>query len=188
VAALLAAAGPDARIVEVGAGSLRNALFLQGLGYRMTVLELAGTRARFKASYERFERQGGEVFETPQGQRLKFPIWDQHFDFAIATFVLETVCIPKVRLALLRRCRRMLKESGWMILAVRGVADVVTATASGRPCSDGYVTPHRTFIRSYTRAQLAALVRRAGFGAIQFLHGPKTLHPEYLYALARRSR
>ena len=62
---------------------------------------------------------------------------------------------------------------------------MVTATASGIRCSDGYVTPQKTFVRSYTRAQLAALLRRAGFRSLEFLHAERTTAPEYLYAVAR---
>jgi hypothetical protein len=85
---------------------------------------------------------------------------------------------------LLRRVRSTLAPAGVLVLAARGVADVVTAHASGERCSDGYVTPQRTFIRAYTRDQLSQALRNAGFRSIVFLHADTTTAPEYLYAMA----
>lgn len=183
----LRAAAP---IVEIGAGSLRNTLFLQQQGFRLTVVELPGIRQRFPKPYSAFERAGGHFVDTgstaPASTTGRYADWGGPFDVAVATFVVETICCPDRRLALLQRCRRSLNPQGALIIAVRGEADVVTATASGVRCSDGFLTPQKTFIRSFNRHQLRSLLERAGFASVEFLHGPKTMEPEYLYALGRR--
>lgn len=186
---LLRAYRSTGALVEIGAGNLRNARFLQQQGLRVTVVELPAVRMRFEAVYRRFEDAGGRFVEcssrllrrgASNGRWSGGP-----FDVAVATFVIETICHPDVRDAVLRRCHAELKADGVLIIAVRGVADIVTAHASGVRCSDGYITPGRTFVRSYTRAQLAATLRRAGFSSVEFLHRQDTTQPEYLYAIAR---
>src|SRR5438128_2626696 len=52
---------PKPRVLEVGAGSLRNALFLQRRRLAVTVVELAEVRSRFPNAYDRFEAGGGTV-------------------------------------------------------------------------------------------------------------------------------
>ena len=186
---LFSSTPPGAAVLEVGAGYLRNALFLQQQGYRVTVVELAATRTRFIERYECFEKAGGRFVESAQarnGRPMAFRPWGGPFAVAVVTFVIETICVPDARVALLRKCRGMLRPNGSLIIAVRGVADVVTANASGVSCSDGYVTPQKTFIRSYTAQQLTAVLKCAGFRSITLLHAKGTKAPEYLYALATR--
>src|SRR5882724_3638674 len=52
-------------IIEVGAGCLRNALYLQKSGHRVNVLEVNAMKARFPEEYERFEKKGGTLLEAP---------------------------------------------------------------------------------------------------------------------------
>jgi hypothetical protein len=176
------------RIVEIGAGCLRNALYLQHLGFRVTVVELPALRQRFYNYYRGFEAAGGGFVRWPEvrGALAGPPTssWRGPFDLAIMTFVIETICRPRLRLALLRECRTHLRQGGSLIISVRGLADVGTARAKGARCSDGYLTPLKTFIRPYDRPQLEQLLRGAGFRTVQFLHAANTVAPELLHAVA----
>ncbi len=165
-------------VIEVGAGALRNALFLQRQGFRVTVVEVPGIEQRFPDQYQAFRRAGGRVWFTFDTQIV--------FDIAIATFVFETVCSPIERIALLHKIRAVLKKAAPLVTSTRGPADLVTATASGTPCSDGFLTPTRTFSRSFTRKQFSALLRLGGFPKVDFLHAATTKAPEYLHAIAWR--
>jgi SAM-dependent methyltransferase len=186
---------PKPRVLEIGAGSLRNALFLQRRRLAVTVIELTEVRSRFPTAYDRFEARGGTVVLNSYSQHISYTGADrrasylrlplgERFDLALATFVIETVCDPAERMRILTAVREHLVPGGALVLSVRGEADVVTAYRAGTPCSDGYLTPHRTFIRPYSRQQLNALLERAGFGAVQFLHKGTTKAPEYLHAIA----
>lgn len=186
VVALLEEAEHHQTAIEIGAGCLRNALFLQRRGLTVSAVDVPGVRARFSKAYNAFESAGGRFFDLSDSRTNDKFQWDGPYDLVVSTFVVETICDPLARLALLRRCLAVLAPRGTLVLAVRGVADVVTASADGIRCSDGYITPNRTFIRAYTRPQLARVLRRAGFRAVEFLHKPSTVAPEYLYALARR--
>ncbi len=141
----------------------------------MTVLEVGRMEERFPDQYREFRRQGGRVVD-------RFP--GGTFDIAIATFVIETICKPALRLALLRATHEHMKKSGFFILSVRGPRDLVTAEAEGKRCSDGFITPNLTFARSYTPAQLRALLQESGFRTIEFLHRPWVKAPELVHAIA----
>jgi SAM-dependent methyltransferase len=167
------------RLLEVGAGCLRNARYLQKLGFLVTVFEVEGIVTRFATQYQQFMASGGKVVYS-------LPV-DSRYAIALATFVFETICRPTQRLALLKRIRQALTRDGVLIVSTRGPADIVTAQVSGVRCSDGFLTPNKTFSRAFTRAQLDRLLRSAGFSRIEFLHKPGTKAPEYLHAMAWRS-
>jgi len=73
---------------------------------------------------------------------------------------------------------------GFLNLSVRGPADLLTAKNRGRPCFDGYLTPNRTFARSYTRPQMERFLRACGFRRLQFLHKEETEAPKLLHVVA----
>src|SRR4030095_15972981 len=163
--------------LEIGAGCLRNSLFLLTEGFKITALDLPGIEKRFPKQYRRFNQRGGRVLlgKLPKTGR---------FAFAVCTFVIETICEPVERLGLLKNVANRLSDDGFLILSTRGSADVVTAYADGAKCSDGFLTPQRTFVRSYDRAQLIRLLRYAGFSRIEPLHKPGTKAPELLHVIA----
>ena len=134
---------------------------------------------RFPAEYRRFRKRGGVVIDRLDGI-------DRTFDVCLATFVVETICRPSSRLALLRRTRDLLTNHGCLIMSVRGPRDVLTAQRKGQRCSDGYITPLLTFVRSYTRVQLDSLLHAAGFHPVVYLHKAATSEPELLHVIARK--
>ena len=196
ISALLASK-EEARVAEVGAGCLRNALYLQELGFDTTVFELEAVIPRFQPQYDLLLARGGRLVSIQANTSPGLALLKaarlagkscraQSFDTIVMTFVLETMCQPKSRRDLLRGCRTLLKRGGKLLLAVRGGSDVAPAYAKGKRCSDGYLTPLRTFIRSYTKAELGALLRSCRFGRVDFLHRPDSLAPELLYAIVDR--
>ena len=165
------------KVIEIGAGCLRNSLFLLAEGFRATACDLPGMEDRFPNQYQRFRQSGGIVLLG------KLPIRGQ-FDFAVCTFVIETICEPAKRLRLLQNVARKLLRHGFLLLSTRGPADVVTAHAKGIRCSDGFLTPQRTFVRAFNRAQLNRLLHAAGFARVEFLHKPGINAPELLHVIA----
>lgn len=168
------------RIIELGGGCLRNALFLQKQHHNVTVVEVPEMKKRFPEQYLAFEKAGGIVCDrVPKTSR---------FDLAVATFVIETICNPRQRLAMLKRVFAQLGRPGTLVISARGPRDLVTAQAKGRPCSDGYLTPSFTFARAYTRRQLQNLLLKSGFVKVEFLHKSSSREPELLHAIARTTR
>lgn len=171
-------AGPSPRVIlEVGAGCLRNALFLLGAGHRVSVLEVPRMAERFPEQYNEFARAGGKTLKNFAGA--------PRFEIALLTFVVETICEPKERIELLHAVRSHLKPDGTLVLSARGPRDLLTAQNKGVRCRDGYLTPNFSFARSYTRAQMERLLRAAGFSELQFLHKDSSKEPEYLHVIAR---
>lgn len=168
------------KILEIGAGNLRNALALQDLGISVFVLEVKGIENRFPTQYKDFISKGGKIFYSfPNNIKV---------DIVLATFVIETICNVAQRKFILEMALDSLKKNGAMIVSVRGPADLVTARAKGIRCSDGYLTPNKTFARSYTKAQLRALLYTCGFQSIDFLHKKNVKQPEYLHAIAWKEK
>ena len=179
VTALLAAHA-NGRVIELGAGCLRNALYLQRREFRTTVLEIRGIENRFPEAYAAFRRMSGKiVYAFPHRRR---------FEIALATFVIETICDPSLRHSILAAVAGVLVDEGALILSARGPADLVTARAKGVRCSDGYLTPNCSFARSYTKRQLVHLLVTAGFSEFDFLHKKGTRAPELLHVIARTRR
>jgi len=170
--------GPNPKtILEVGAGCLRNALFLLRTGHRVSVLEVPRMGERFREQYEEFAAAGGKI--------LKNLVGSPRFEIVLITFVVETICEPRERMALLRSVASQLKQGGSLILSARGPRDLLTAQNMGIRCRDGYLTPNFSFARSYTRAQMGRLLRAAGFSESKFLHKDSSKEPEYLHVIAR---
>jgi hypothetical protein len=163
-------------VLEVGGGCLRNAIYLQRAGFMVSVLEIKGVRERFTAQYLQFESLGGRLMEDLPRKEA--------FHLALTTFVIETVCDPKVRLSLVSRIRNLLRPDGCLILSARGPSDVLTVHKRGKRCSDGYITPSFTFSRPYTRVQLDRFLRECRFSKREFLHKPSTDEPELIHVLA----
>jgi hypothetical protein len=165
-------------VVEIGAGCLRNALFLLKTGLKVSVLEVPGMEARFPEKFAKFRRQGGILIPCLPKKKS--------FELAVATFVLETICDKTLRVKIASELCASLEDSGCLIISVRGPSDLVTATQKGTRCSDGYLTPGYTFARSFTRGQLERLLTRAGFRKIDFFHRKRIDSPELVHALAWR--
>jgi hypothetical protein len=170
-------ANPNVAVLELGGGCLRNALYLQSLAIRIHVVELPGMEVRFPDSYRRFREAGGKVTSTLP--RLRF-------DIVLATFVIETICNPHQRTQLIRKAHRALKKYGNLVLSARGPRDHITSYASGRRLSDGYITPGKSFSRSYTPRQLSHFLASCGFTNIEFLHKRTTAEPEYVHLIANK--
>lgn len=171
-------AGPNPKtILEVGAGCLRNALFLLRTGHHVSVLEVPRMAERFPEQYDEFAKAGGRI--------LKSLARSPRFEIGLLTFVVETICEPKERITLLQAVRSHLKPGGALVLSARGPRDLLTAQNKGVRCGDGYLTPNFSFARSYTRAQMERVLRATGFSTWQFLHKNSSKEPEYLHLIAR---
>ncbi len=105
----------------------------------------------------------------------------------ISTFVIETICDRRERIGLLRNVYAHLHPGGVLVISARGPRDLLTAVNEGVRCGDGYVTPNRSFARSYTREQMSKLLKKVGFQETVFLHKHVTKEPEYLHVIARRN-
>jgi hypothetical protein len=166
------------KIIEIGAGCLRNSLFLLKIGFKVSVLEVPGMEARFPDNFAKFRKLGGIL--VPNFHKKK------QFGLAVATFVVETICDRTLRSRITKSLCESLEISGCLIISARGPSDLVTALQKGKRCSDGYLTPGYSFARSYTRNQLLRLLIRSGFKRVKFLHRDEIASPELLHALAWR--
>lgn len=179
-----------ADVVEVGAGCLRNARYLLGLGFRVTVLEVRGIEERFPEAYRSFSRRGGTLLladYVPDTGRFSYSkrLPKGSFDLGVLTFVIETIPLQSERVRLLKMIGEALRPGGSLLLSARGPSDLVTATAKGTRAGDGFITPNRTFARAFTKAQLEGLMKKGGFRHTTFLHAERVAAPELVDCISR---
>ena len=172
---------PRGQALEIGAGCLRNSFYLLSAGFHVTAVDVPAIEQRFPLQYAKFRNRGGHVIFTKPTETASYHV-------AVCTFVIETICQPTDRADLLIRTRNALKPRGFLVISTRGPADVVTARAEGIRCSDGYITPNKSFARSFTRDQLCRLLLSSGFAEVEFLHKLGSKSPELLHAIAYRAR
>jgi len=152
--------------VEIGSGCLRNSMFLLEKGIHVAVWESPTVISRYEKVYENFRKSGGVVMNKLERA--------EH-DFAIITFVLETICPELSRRRLLGNTRRMLKDGGRLVLGVRSFYDVKTANDTGVYCpiGRGYRTPIKTFIKPYGIRSLSRILRATRFRVEKvYTHSP----------------
>jgi hypothetical protein len=174
---------PGQTILELGAGCLRNARFLQSvLRTPVHAYDTAATVARFAEDYRRFEENGGVVIREPPAQQ---------FERVIVSFVLETLCpCGDSRREVLKTVYRCLRPGGALILSVRGRSDVIDNLnpAVTRYCgrSGGFVTHLHTFVRPYSQDEIRHLLEGAGFTEVRSLQAYRLASPRKLHLVARR--
>lgn len=170
-------------ILELGAGCLRNARFLQSvLRTPVHACDTAATVARFAEDYRRFEESGGIVIHEPPARQ---------FERVIVSFVLETLCpCADLRREVLGTVYRCLKPGGALILSVRGRSDVIDNLnpAVTRYCSrsGGFVTNLHTFVRPYSQDEIRHLLEGAGFTEVKSLQAYRLASPRKLHIVARK--
>lgn len=143
----------DRSYLEIGGGNLRNALFVQRetRPQRMVVAEQPSVVARFAQQYAAFKKSGGEVREElPRGR----------FDTIVMTYVIETVCPPADREALLSAVADRMAAGSRLVLSVRGYPGVRGKHYKRCPHSDGWVTPRGAFVRAYSLVELRETLGR----------------------------
>lgn len=120
----LLASKAECSVIEIGAGCLRNSLFLLKNGFKLTILEVPGMEDRFPENFAKFRDLGGTFTRhLPTNKK---------FELAVATFVLETICDRKLRAKIVRNLCNSLYDSGCLIVSVRGPSDLVTARQKGK--------------------------------------------------------
>lgn len=171
-------------VIEYGPGALRNANYLIDCGLVVTVVDLKQTIERFEDRYTTFQNKGGRVWSFESMRKRACPKHPS-MDLAVCTFVLGAICDPAIRDLLLRDCRARLRLGKPFFLSTRGASDVLTINRGAQPCSDGYITPNRTFVRPFTISEISALLHKSGFDDITPLHRPGFNCPELVHVIAR---
>jgi len=153
--------GRDKDVLELGcaAGHMTRALVEQGC--RVVALEVDAEAARFAEEFA--ERV--VVGDLSDSHSLA-PIEDDRFDVLLAGDVLEHLPDP---LALLRRCRSLLRPDGALVLSVPNVAhvDLKLALLQGRWQYRDVGLLDRTHLRFFTRRSLDELLHAAGFVPVE---------------------
>jgi hypothetical protein len=137
--------------LEIGAGNLRNATFVQRefAPRKISVVERQAVAERFPNAYRVFERKGGHYLNSmPTGR----------FDVIVMTYVLETICPPVERKNLLSDIAKRMDSSSALIISVRGYAGVRGRAYTRCAKSDGWKSPRGAFVRAYSIPELVEML------------------------------
>ncbi len=166
---------PGTKVLEIGAGNLRNMFFiLQNVdSVHLHVRENDKTIQRFKERYLLFKRRGGRILDRVLKKRI--------YDVVLCTFVLETICPEAKRNFYLKLIKSSLKKSGILIASFRGQGGVVGNKYQLCPQKDGLISPLHTFIKPHSISSLKNFLNACGFKNIVMLQkyrvdSPKNIH------------
>jgi SAM-dependent methyltransferase len=167
---------PGDRVLDLGCGGGRHAFELYRRGahvvaFDRNVDDLAEVDAMFKAMREAGEAPEAATAETVEGDALRMPFPDAHFDTVIAAEILEHIPEDEAAMAELARVVR----PGGM------VAVTVPRWLPERICwalSDAYHEVEGGHVRIYGRSQLIARLEATGLQRVA-THHAHALHSPY---------
>jgi hypothetical protein len=163
--------------LEVGAGNLRNTLYVQRVfrPAQIVACEKPSVVRRFESNYKEFAAAGGT---------LSAGIPTKKFDVIVLTYVLETICPAKQRLTLLRDIASRLKPNASLILSVRGYSGVRGKKYRKCSLSDGYVGARGAFVRGHSLGEVQALLDDCGL-SFDGLQKYRSRSPENIHGIAK---
>lgn len=170
---------PGQNILEIGAGNLRNILFIADTirNVNLHVYELEGTIDKFKSNYLLFVKKGGKILKS---------FWDTKFDIIICTFVLETICPKSEREKMLAKIHRCLKKDGVFIASFRGYSGVIGKKYINCPLNEGLISPKKTFVKPYSLDEVSTFLKDSGFNNIQFMKQYRVDNPKNIHLIATK--
>jgi hypothetical protein len=163
--------------LELGAGNLRNSLFIQDSlqPSQITAVDQQSVIDRFPHAYKQFRKRGGVV-----SHRLP----RRHYDVVIATYVLETICPPLAREQLVADLSQRLHKNSLLLLSVRGYGGVRGSKYISCSLSDGSISPRGAFVRAYSLSELRKMMAKHGV-TVDWLKKYRVDTPENIHAIGR---
>lgn len=163
--------------LEIGAGNLRNATFVQReyAPRKIFVVERQAVAERFPKAYRAFERKGGQFLNSiPNGR----------FDVIVMTYVLETICPPVERKSLLGDIAERMDSNSTLVISARGYAGVRGRAYVRCAKSDGWKSPRGAFVRAYSIPELVEVLAEH---SIQFypLKKYRVDNPENIHGIGK---
>jgi SAM-dependent methyltransferase len=163
---------PNGRSLEVGCGSARVSRFLAALGFEVVGLDYEAGAIQLAGRRFRDSRVKGELL---LGDAFALPFADQTFDVVLSTGLLEHFADPSPIVA---EMARVLRCGGLFY------SDIVPRKFSLLRALD-FLRIHRAdlFERSFTKEEIAVLLRNAGLSPITVF--PAGIFPPFLPLLQR---
>jgi len=162
-----------AKILDFGAGKLRNSLYLLQKGYRACAVEYKDLFAESKQAVTvrkramRFKNRFSTLVYPHQFARSR-----GKFDLVLLINVINIMPVPAERLLVLQQCYGKLQNGGHLLwYSQRGDADYTGRLVPAYRIGDGYYmgrkSYYKTFYREFTVAEIDTLLGSAGFEFVQ---------------------
>jgi hypothetical protein len=171
---------PPGDALVFGAGHLGEARALADLGWRVDALETPDSVSRRADLYDEFALQPGcRVITTLDRGRKDYRL-------IVVTHVLEFIEQPRERRMTLRQLGAQLAANGFLLLSLRGWADVNAARKRVQR-GDGVMTGLGTWTRGYTVEEADQLVASAGLKVTASPRSKRSSTPEQVRLVCQRS-
>lgn len=166
-------------VLEFGAGSLRNALYIMNMFPNIvySVIEKQECMDRFTSYYDAFKRKGGRIIQNQ--------LDEINYDILVCTFVLETICPSTQRINLLRTLSKRLTRDGMLIASFRGYPGIQGSRYTQCPAKEGFITPKKTFVKGYSIPEVKLFLSQAGYTKIETLQKYKVQSPQNIHISAK---
>ena len=133
----------DQRVLDFGAGNLRNTNFLLERGLNVTPLDTA------------------EVVKKWDGKFPKYTNPNTQYDWVFLNFVLNVLPQPE-RDVVFAKAYGATKRKGHLIVEVRSERDVARNIKNPTPYKDGVITSKGTFQKGFNEKQLSNYLKNMG--------------------------
>ena len=147
------------KILDYGAGKLRNAKCLKEKGYNISVLDTA-------IQVDSWKSEDKKLFNIYKAHEVD--IIKDKFDIITCSYVLNVISDIKERESVLLNIKNLLNQNGLLLIDVRGT-NSLSGTKSKEPFNDGYIVGKgsiRTFQKEYSKQEIISLLESFGFEII----------------------
>lgn len=146
------------RVVDIGSGMGRNAIYLARVGFDVHALEYIEHAVKYTGGQARKENLEGRVHCHPIDIDKKWPFPDNYFDFAIDCFSSIDIETKKGRETYMNEMLRTLKPNGYIMVSVVSVNDELEGELMkkhpGKEKNSVYWPANGKFQKNYDEAEL----------------------------------
>jgi chemotaxis methyl-accepting protein methylase len=145
----------EQKILDYGAGKLRNSKYLKEKGYPVSILDTQFQIQHLKEDLSLYEHV--YTVETYQPEEI--------YDIVLCSFVLNVIPNPEERKEILEKIYQSLKKEGMLFLEVRKKNGIIK-NKYREPYNDGYVIGKnkiKTFQKPFEKGEVQELLRNAHF-------------------------
>lgn len=138
---------PKAKILDYGAGSGRNSLFLKELCPTCDI-----------TAYEPFPKAINVDICQNKGITCQQTTPSNQYDLITSNYVINVICEPLIRQELITNLISFLKPQGLLFLEARNDRKAIKSTWKFCNEAEGFITPNSTFQKFFTAEELKELL------------------------------
>jgi 2-polyprenyl-3-methyl-5-hydroxy-6-metoxy-1,4-benzoquinol methylase len=148
------------KILDYGAGKLRNSKYLLSKGYNVSILD---TKLQIEKQKQSDLELFGKIYTTEE-----FPAIEM-YDAILCSFVINVIAEPFERVKVLNKAYELLKDNGLLFLEIRK-GNGISQNKYNVPYSDGFLVGKneiKTFQKPFNKNDIFLLFKNTKFAIIE---------------------